>query len=83
MRHADLQRTVEVFKAFRPGKLLFTHLDETDSTASVFCEAARTGLPLSFFSTGQLIPEELAPAAKDFVTDFLVRELPQALEAVA
>lgn len=83
MRHADLQRTVEVFKAFRPAKLLFTHLDETDSTASVFCEAARTRLPLSFFSTGQLIPEEVAPAAKDFVTDFLVRELPQALEAVA
>jgi flagellar biosynthesis protein FlhF len=82
-RSADLARMVDLFQVFRPGKLLFTHLDETDSMASIFCEAARTGLPLSFFSTGQLIPEEIETAAKDRVTWPLVRELPQALEAVA
>jgi len=83
MRQADLQRTVGLFQAFQPAKLLFTRLDETDSTGTMFCEAARTGKPLSFFSTGQVIPEEIEPAAKARITAFLVRELPHAFEAVA
>ena len=83
MRQADLQRTVDLFQPFQPAKLLFTRLDETDSTGTMFCEAARTGKPLSFFSTGQLIPEDMEPATKARITSFLVRELPQALRAVA
>ena len=83
MRQADLQRTVDRFQAFRPAKLLFTRLDETDSTGSMFCEAARTGKPLSCFSTGQLIPEDIEPATKARISAFLARELPQAFEAVA
>jgi flagellar biosynthesis protein FlhF len=83
MRSADLQRTVDLFQAFQPAKLLFTRLDETDSTGAMFCEAARTGKPLSFLSTGQVIPEDMEPATKARITSFLVRELPQALAAVA
>ena len=83
MRQADLQRTVDLFQAFQPAKLLFTRLDETDSTGAMFCEAARTGKPLSFFSTGQVIPEDMEPATKARITAFLVRELPQAFAAVA
>ena len=83
MRQADLQRTVDLFQVFQPAKLLFTRLDETDSTGAMFCEAARTGKPLSFLSTGQVIPEDMEPATKARITSFLVRELPQALEAVA
>jgi flagellar biosynthesis protein FlhF len=83
LRQADLQRTVDLFQAFQPAKLLFTRLDETDSTGAMFCEAARTGKPLSFFSTGQVVPEDMEPATKARITAFLVRELPQAFLAVA
>jgi flagellar biosynthesis protein FlhF len=83
MRQADLQRTVDLFQAFQPAKLLFTRLDETDSTGAMFCEAARTGKALSFLSTGQVIPEDMEPATKTRITGFLVRELPEALAAVA
>jgi flagellar biosynthesis protein FlhF len=83
MRLLDLRRMVDLFEAFRPAKLLFSHLDETDSTAAMFCEAARTAKPLSFFSTGQLIPEDFESAAKSRVTESLVLELPQPCEAVA
>ena len=82
-RLLDLRRTVDLFGAFRPDKLLFSHLDETDSTAAIFSEAARTGKPLSFFSTGQLVPEDLESATKARVTQSLVLELPQPCEAVA
>jgi flagellar biosynthesis protein FlhF len=83
MRQADLQRTIDLFQAFQPAKLLFTRLDETNATGSMFCEAARTGKPLSFFSTGQAIPEDMEPATKARIVALLVRELPQALRAVA
>lgn len=83
MRLLDLRRIVDLFEAFRPGKLLFSHLDETDSTAALFSEAARTGKPLSFFSTGQLVPEDFESATKARVTQSLVLELPQPCEAVA
>ena len=84
MRPSDLRRVVDLFEAFQPAKLLFTHLDEADSTASIFCEAARTRKPLSFFATGQLVPEDLEAATKARVTESLVLELPQQpCEAVA
>lgn len=84
MRPSDLRRMVGLFEAFRPAKLLFTHLDEADSTASIFSEAARTGKPLSYFATGQLVPEDLEPATKARVTESLVLQLPQQrCEAVA
>ena len=83
MCQMDLERTLARFEAFRPAKLLFTRLDETDSLASIFCGSIASGLPLSFFSTGQEIPEDIKPAAKEKVTVGLVKELRQRLEEVA
>lgn len=83
MSPADLRSTTDRFQVFRPGKLLFTRLDETTSSAAIFSETARTHKPLSFFSHGQSVPEDLQPATKDHVIDSLVRQLPDALQAVA
>jgi len=59
---ADLARVIDSYEIFRPGHLLFTRLDETCSLGPIFSEAARTGKPLSFFGTGQRIPEDLEAA---------------------
>ena len=83
MRHADLDRAVARFTQFGPAKLLFTRLDETESMGSIFCTAARAHLPLSFFTTGQSVPDDLEPATKDRVIGELVRQLPETLQAVA
>ena len=65
MKSADLTRVVEAFEVFRPAKLLFTRLDETESPGPIFCEAARTHKALSFFGSGQRIPEDLAEASRE------------------
>lgn len=83
MRAEDLRNTADRFAIFRPSKLLFTKLDETNAFATIFCEAARQQRPLSFFCQGQCIPEDLEPASKERITESLVRQLPQALQAVA
>lgn len=83
MRLSDLRTIADLYSVFRPVKLLFTRMDETNSYASAFCEAVRLGKPLSFFGNGQSIPEDVEPATKTKITASLVRQLPQALEAVA
>ncbi len=71
MKSADLSRVVDRFEVFRPRKLLFTKLDETDTFGPIFNEAARTGKPISFLAGGQRIPEDLEPATKDRILDLL------------
>jgi flagellar biosynthesis protein FlhF len=83
MRPSDLARIADRFRGFAPKRLLFSRMDETSCYAAVFCEAARSGCPLSFFANGQSIPEDLAPASKEPISASLVRELPQLIEAVA
>ncbi|SPE23303.1 GTP-binding signal recognition particle SRP54, G-domain (fragment) [Candidatus Sulfopaludibacter sp. SbA3] len=83
MRLEDLYHIAGLYEAFRPSKLLFTRLDETSSLAAVFCVAARRKKPVSFLASGQSIPEDLAPAAKERIVDSLVRQLPSTVEAVA
>ncbi|HUI56519.1 MAG TPA: hypothetical protein VLY04_16200 [Bryobacteraceae bacterium] len=83
MRAEDLTVTAERFATFRPSKLLFTRLDETTSFAAMFCQAVRQQKPLSFYCHGQSIPEDLEPASKERIVESLVRQLPEALVAVA
>ena len=83
MQPAALRSLSELYAVFHPAKLLLTRLDETNSCAAAFCEAVLQGKPLSFFGTGQAVPEDLEPVSKQRVVDSLVRELPRTLRAVA
>lgn len=83
MQPKAMRRAADLYSAFRPSKLLFTHLDEETSYAAMFCETARRGMPISYFATGQSVPEDLEAAAAKRITDSLVRQLPKAMQAVA
>ena len=72
MKSADLSRVVDGFEAFRPQRLIFTKLDETGSFGPILNEAVRTGKPLSFFTTGQRIPEDLEAATKNRVAELIL-----------
>jgi len=73
MKSADLQTAVERYECFEPDKVLFTHLDETDSYGSLYSAAAHSGKPISFLSTGQQVPEDLEPATLDRVLDLVLQ----------
>jgi len=72
MKAADVTRMVDRFEIFRPQRLLFTRLDETESLGPIFNEAARTGKPLSFFANGQRIPEDLEAVTWDRLVEGLL-----------
>ena len=56
---------IEKFGNVRVDKLIFTKLDETSSYGPILNEAVRTGKPLSFFTNGQRIPEDLETATRN------------------
>lgn len=72
MKAADLTRMVGAFECMRPRRLLFTKLDETASHGPILNESARSGKPLSFFSTGQRIPEDMESAAVSRVLELVL-----------
>jgi flagellar biosynthesis protein FlhF len=53
----------ERFKIFGRRKLILTHWDELDSAASACELVAKAGLPVSFITDGQQIPEDLHAAS--------------------
>jgi flagellar biosynthesis protein FlhF len=82
-RQTDLENAVLRFRMFRPSRLIFTRLDETDSLGAAFSVAARHEKPVSFFCNGQLIPEDIQAASKSVLVEALVRRLPEVLRAAA
>ena len=72
MKSADLSRVVDSYEIFRPQRLIFTKLDETGSFGPILNEAARTGKPLSFFTMGQRIPEDLEAATKNRLAELIL-----------
>jgi flagellar biosynthesis GTPase FlhF len=58
----DTRAAVRAFATAGVTHLLFTHLDETASCASVIDACIESGLPLSYVGTGRDIPGDLDPA---------------------
>jgi flagellar biosynthesis protein FlhF len=58
----DIRAALRAFKPLGVTHLLFTHLDETASCASVIDACVESGLPLSYVGTGRDIPGDLDPA---------------------
>jgi flagellar biosynthesis protein FlhF len=72
MKPADIARVIDQYEMFKPKKLLFTRLDETQTYGSIVCEAARRGLPVSFLCAGQQIPDDIEPATKQRLKELVL-----------
>jgi flagellar biosynthesis protein FlhF len=72
MKPSDMTRIADAYDIFSPQRLLFTKLDETGSFGAILSEAARTGKPLSFFTSGQTIPEDLEIASRERVVELVL-----------
>jgi flagellar biosynthesis protein FlhF len=75
MKARDLRLCIEKYSRFRPTKLLVTKMDETHSFGSIFSEAARAGLKLSFVASGPGIPQDIRPVSyEDLLSMAIERE---------
>src|SRR5580658_3055217 len=76
VKPADLARMVDAYQTFQPQRLIFTKLDETASFGPLLNETVRTGMPLSFFATGQRIPEDLEEVTAARLTTLILAGQP-------
>ena len=71
-READLAVLLSRFMTLPVKSLIFSKLDETTQYGSVFNVLHQTGLPLSYLTTGQRVPEDLEVATPSLLADLLL-----------
>ncbi len=74
-RDTELGKTVARFGVLPVSRVLFTKLDESESFGSIINVHLRAKLPLSYFTTGQKVPEDIETATSAKLADLIVREI--------
>ncbi len=71
-RDLELYDIANRFSVFKPTALMVTKLDESTLFGSIFNAANRAKLPLSYFTTGQRVPEDLEDASRERVAALIM-----------
>jgi len=71
-RDRDISDIVKRFKLFEPNYLVMTKLDETSCFGGILNVSVKSHLPLSYFTMGQRVPEDMEVATKERVADLLL-----------
>jgi len=72
IKYEDLKITYDNFSPLGIDTLMFTKLDETMGFGNIFSLAYETKKPISYFSVGQEVPEDLVCASNDFLIECLL-----------
>jgi len=72
----DLADIAQRFEPLKPGRIIFTKLDETSTFGPLLSTLVRVKRPLSYLGTGQGVPQDLEMATSRRVAD-LILPLPQ------
>ena len=72
IKYEDLKVTYDSFSSLNIDTIMFTKLDETRGFGNIFSLAYETKKPISYFSVGQEVPEDLVCASSDFLVECLL-----------
>lgn len=72
IKYEDMKATYDNFAPLGIDTLMFTKLDETRGFGNIFSLVYETKTPISYFSIGQEVPEDLSVATSDFLIDCLL-----------
>lgn len=72
IKYEDLKATHDNFSKLNVDTMMFTKLDETHGFGNIFSLAYETRKPISYFSIGQEVPEDLVVANSDFLIECLL-----------
>ncbi|MBN2308590.1 MAG: flagellar biosynthesis protein FlhF [Candidatus Hydrogenedentes bacterium] len=71
-RLEDQRQVVAGFRTLEPSSLFFTKLDETRHYGPLYSLATEAGLPLSYLSVGQNVPDDVMLAKPDRIADLIM-----------
>ncbi|SFV53711.1 Flagellar biosynthesis protein FlhF [hydrothermal vent metagenome] len=72
IKYEDLKNTYSKFETLGIDTMMFTKLDETMGFGNIFSLVYETKKPISYFSIGQEVPEDLIVAKSEFLVDCLL-----------
>ncbi len=72
IKYEDLKATHENFSSLGIDTMMFTKLDETRGFGNIFSLAYDIKVPISYFSIGQEVPEDLVVASSEFLIECLL-----------
>ncbi len=75
-KERDMLDAAQRFSAVGLDRLIFTKLDETILYGNLFNAAVKTRLPVSYFTTGQKVPEDIEPADSHKLVSFVLASAP-------
>jgi flagellar biosynthesis protein FlhF len=58
-KNSDLNDIIRRYKNCGINRLVFTKLDETTSLGNIYNVVSRSGIPVSYFTTGQSVPDDI------------------------
>jgi flagellar biosynthesis protein FlhF len=70
----QLAQTIERFRVISPAAVIVTKLDEADGAGAILGLCRDGGLPISYVTLGQDVPDEIEPARPDRIAKRIVQE---------
>ncbi len=74
-KRSDVEDVIEHFSLMSPTHVILTKLDETSSLVGILEALKNSGLPLSFVTNGQNVPEDIMYADEVNIPSLLVQEV--------
>lgn len=74
-KYKDMLDIIEKYQPLNVNKIIFTKLDETSNFGAILNIADKTKKRLSYFTTGQSVPDDIEVADQEKYFDFLMRGL--------
>ncbi len=71
----DLINNVKLYKTMIPDSVIFTKMDETLSYGNVYTTVIKENMSLSYFTTGQKVPQDIEVASPEKLTNLLLRRV--------
>ncbi|MGB9809149.1 MAG: AAA family ATPase, partial [Caldanaerobacter sp.] len=72
-RPQDLKEVIKKYDFAGNYKLIFTKLDETDNYSSILNAVYYSGQPISYFTNGQIVPDDLMLADSEIIFSSIVK----------
>lgn len=72
-KETDVNDIMNRFMLFKPSSIICSKLDETSVYGSIYNMQARTSLPLSYFTVGQRVPEDIEKATVERLVDLILK----------
>jgi flagellar biosynthesis protein FlhF len=73
--------TIQRYQTLPIHKIIMTKLDETSRFGSMYNVLSQAGIPVSYLSAGQRVPEDLEPATRQGLVELVLGEQPTVMGA--